>query len=197
MEEHATMKRPVHNVTLLMLAASLSGAALAQTASAPQKPKAAAAAAARPTAAPTPQARPAAGSKGLSRNDFLNGRGTEFSQMDGNRDGSVTELEMVSFKVKQADAEAIGRNRAAFAALDTDKNGYISAAEFGASVRPTPLPDVKPLINALDADHNGAVSVLEYRTAMAAQFDRMDRNRDGTVDPSEVAPRPSAPAMTR
>lgn len=147
-------------------------------------------------AKPTTPARQSANkpAQPLSRAQFLNGRSADFGRMDANSDKVLSELEIVTYRVKAAETEALARNKAAFAALDTDRNGSISPAEFAAIVKPVPLPDIKPMIASMDADRNNAISAPEYLNGMATQFDRMDRNRNGVIDQAELnqptTPRP-------
>lgn len=48
------------------------------------------------------------------------------------------------------------------------------------------------LIRMLDTDNDGTVDLAEAKAAAAAQFDRLERDKDGTLDKHELARRLSA-----
>jgi Ca2+-binding EF-hand superfamily protein len=48
------------------------------------------------------------------------------------------------------------------------------------------------LIGLLDTDHDGTVDLGEARAAASAQFDRLERDKDGTLDKRELSKRLSA-----
>ena len=43
-------------------------------------------------------------------------------------------------------------------------------------------PQVKQLLSLMDQDRNGKVSRAEFMAFMAAEFDRLDVNKDGELD---------------
>jgi hypothetical protein len=47
--------------------------------------------------------------------------------------------------------------------------------------------EAKKLILLMDTDKNGKVSKAEFMSFMAAEFDRLDVNRDGELDVQELA----------
>jgi hypothetical protein len=59
---------------------------------------------------------------------------------------------------------------------------------------PTPPPQrlaegelsAKQLLVLMDTDKNGKVSKQEFMAFMSAEFDRMDKNKDGELDVSEL-----------
>ena len=73
-----------------------------------------------------------------------------------------------------------------FTALDTNKDGVLSAAE----VTPPPMPGSMMSagrgVERADANHDGTVTLDEYHAMTAAMFARMDANHDGTVTPEEL-----------
>lgn len=90
--------------------------------------------------------------------------------------------------------------QAVIAALDTDKDGTVSPAEWEAYLKsmvpqpppfplPQPLPDPFPAtglsypspLAKFDADRNGKLSLAEAQAAIAA----LDTDKDGTVSPAE------------
>ena len=47
--------------------------------------------------------------------------------------------------------------------------------------------EVKQLILLMDTDKNGKISRKEYMDFMAAEFDRLDKDKSGELDPKELA----------
>jgi Ca2+-binding EF-hand superfamily protein len=46
--------------------------------------------------------------------------------------------------------------------------------------------DVKQLLLLMDTNKNGKISKQEYLTFMEAEFDRLDTNHNGELDPKEL-----------
>jgi Ca2+-binding EF-hand superfamily protein len=65
--------------------------------------------------------------------------------------------------------------------------GTISTAALAASHTAADR-DVKALLNKLDKDHNGVVSKDEFLDAMGREFDRLDVNKNNTLEPKELRP---------
>jgi len=86
---------------------------------------------------------------------------------DPNGDGVTTREEMV------------GGADARFAALDADKDGKLSAAEFG-------RPGGGRMMARADADGDGVITLDEARAAAGMRFDRLDANKDGKIDKAEA-----------
>jgi hypothetical protein len=115
------------------------------------------------------------------------GRGAGLMAFDLNGDGAVAKAE-----TEQVQAER-------FAKIDTDKNGYLSEAEFkahhaamraaaGGAERDRPDKDgaqggVRP---KMDADKDGKVSLAEFKAAPWARMQRFDANGDGKIDAAEA-----------
>jgi len=58
--------------------------------------------------------------------------------------------------------------------------------------------EVKQLILLMDTNKNGKISKQEFLAYMGAEFDRLDKDRSGELDPKELAQsevRPSRPAV--
>ena len=58
--------------------------------------------------------------------------------------------------------------------------------------------EVKQLLLLMDTDKNGKVSKKEFMDFMSAEFDRVDTNKSGELDPKEIAQsriRPSRSAV--
>lgn len=47
---------------------------------------------------------------------------------------------------------------------------------------------VKELLALMDTDKNGTISKQQWMKFMEAEFDRLDKNKKGEVDPKEVLP---------
>jgi hypothetical protein len=47
--------------------------------------------------------------------------------------------------------------------------------------------DVKQLLLLMDTDKNGKVSKQEYMSFMSGEFDRLDKDKSGELDPKELA----------
>jgi hypothetical protein len=47
---------------------------------------------------------------------------------------------------------------------------------------------VKQLLLLMDTDKNGKISKQEWLTVMAAEFDRLDKDKSGKLDVKEIAP---------
>lgn len=66
---------------------------------------------------------------------------------------------------------------------------------FSAQKSTAPMPNasavamqkVKELLLLMDTDKNGKISREEWMTFMAAEFDRLDRDKSGELDPKELS----------
>lgn len=112
-------------------------------------------------------------------------------RQDANRDGVTTR------------AEAIAQADARFAQMDTDRDGRISAGEMRAyrtamhdrmvaSGRDVPVPPPgggkhDGMGRQMDPNRDGSVTREEFQARALKRFDRMDANRDGTIDATERA----------
>jgi Ca2+-binding EF-hand superfamily protein len=63
--------------------------------------------------------------------------------------------------------------------------GTMSTAALAASAADR---ETKALLNRLDKDHNGVVSKEEFLDAMGREFDRLDVNKNNTLEPKELRP---------
>ena len=146
--------------------------------------------------------------KSVTRAELGTELDTDYADMDGDKDGKVTAAEINTRLVKSAEAkvEALRKERdAAFAQLDTNSDGSISKAEFEARAKLPTIkdPDAKPFLDQFDSDKDGAISKDEFRAPTLANFDRLDKNKDGTLTPAErnsasasAAPASPPPATT-
>lgn len=103
-------------------------------------------------------------------------------RVDANHDGTTTRAEMVA------------RTEARFAAMDTDKDGKITAAERHAArqaMRAKRHRDGRRGGGGYGMrgkpDGDGLVTRADALQRAASRFDRLDTNRDGTLDASERA----------
>ena len=48
------------------------------------------------------------------------------------------------------------------------------------------LDEVKQLLLLMDTDKNGKISKQEYMSFMEAEFDRLDKDKSGELDPKEL-----------
>jgi Ca2+-binding EF-hand superfamily protein len=63
----------------------------------------------------------------------------------------------------------------------------LATAALGQTTRPVNAdPEVKRLLLMMDKDKNGKVSRAEFMAFMAAEFDRLDVNKDGELDVQEL-----------
>ena len=137
------------------------------------------------TAAPlVAQATAAQASQPLARASLSITMDSAFREIDTNKDGQLTRIEIDKFQQAAALAEVQARSRAFFAQLDTDGNGQLSPAEF-AKVPLIAPPAAAPSLLKFDTSKDGKVSLLEHRTATLANFDRLDTDKDGFVSEAE------------
>lgn len=129
-------------------------------------------------------------SKPVTRTELSTRLDSDYSDLDANKDGKVDSAEINARLVKSAEAELemIKKERdAAFSKIDTDGNGSISRAEFDARAKlPTiKQPDAKPFLNRFDANKDGNISKDEFRALTLNNFDKLDKNKDGTLTVAE------------
>ncbi|HEY0412377.1 MAG TPA: EF-hand domain-containing protein [Allosphingosinicella sp.] len=84
--------------------------------------------------------------------------------------------------VTRAEVEQMNKDR--FAAMDANKDGFVTAAELGAAAGPE---RAARMIERLDTDKDGKVSAAELSQRMLGMFDLADANHDGTLTPEEQA----------
>lgn len=122
-------------------------------------------------------------------------RGNPMMRADANGDGVVTR------------AEAIAEADQRFAMMDTNRDGQFSADEMqaargmmrermeargGADRVPAPrgAEHAPGMGRHADPDGSGTISKAEWEARAGTRFDRMDANRDGTLDSAELAAMP-------
>lgn len=121
----------------------------------------------------------------LQRPAFIQTMDAEFNKMDADKDGRLTKKEVEDYQRAVSILAAQQRNIALFQALDADKSGTLSPAEFAKLPMQSP-PSPAPLILAMDLNRDGKITLVEYRTATQANFDRMDTDKDGIISAAEM-----------
>lgn len=91
-------------------------------------------------------------------------------QADANGDGQTT--------LAEAQAKVLERATA----IDTNKDGAITAAELQAHREQMRAERRAARMAAMDADKNGTVSVEEFAAVHSERLARVDRNGDGILD---------------
>jgi Ca2+-binding EF-hand superfamily protein len=137
-------------------------------------------------ASATAQPKPAAGAVAVPRNVFITTMDSEFKKMDADKNGILTKKEIEDFQRSTSILVAQRRNVALFQALDKDKNGQLSPAEFASLPMTTPPPNAAPILAATDGNRDGQVTLIEYRAGKLRNFDAMDADKDGIVSPAEM-----------
>jgi Ca2+-binding EF-hand superfamily protein len=122
----------------------------------------------------------------LPRTQFMAGMEGEFRKMDADKNGQLTRTEIEQFQTQQLAAQARVRNKALFGQLDKDKNGQLSPAEFAKIATPAPVANGQQMIARMDGNRDSQISLAEHRTATLANFDRIDRDKDGIVTAAEM-----------
>ena len=132
----------------------------------------------------------------LLRASFITTMDGEYRKIDANKDGQITRAEVDAFQKAAIKLQVETRRRAVFAALDADRNGQLSPAEF--SKEPISLPRNNPdVIMQFDTGRDGKVSLIEHRTATLANFDRLDADKDGVVSAVEMKAMQARPSFRR
>lgn len=135
-------------------------------------------------------ARPAEEEKAVTRMELSAELDKDYADLDADSDGKVTPAEINTRLVKSAEAqvELLKKERdAAFARLDTNGDGSISRAEFDERAKLPTIkePDAKPFLDRFDANKDEAISKDEFRTPTLANFDKLDKDKNGTLTPAE------------
>jgi Ca2+-binding EF-hand superfamily protein len=131
-------------------------------------------------------AQPAPPPGDLQRSAFITQMDAQFRLRDADGDGRITRAELTQFEQRTAHSAALAENARAFARLDANHDGALSAAEFAALVPPAAAPDVTPLMQRFDPNRDQAITLIEYRAATLANFDALDADHDGVVTQAEM-----------
>ena len=126
-----------------------------------------------------------AGGQSIAKAQWLSQAETEFTQVDTNKDGKMSRAEIETFQRAAAARLIATRNKQIFTALDADKNGQVSAAEFAKLSNPNPKVDVSNVMS-VDTNKDGSVSLAEHKAATLQTFTTGDANKDGTLTTAEL-----------
>jgi hypothetical protein len=77
----------------------------------------------------------------------------------------------------------------AFAQVRTPDNRKTDTVALGAD-------EVKQLLTLMDTDKNGKISRAEFMKFMEAEFDRLDKDKSGELDPKELTQSQVRPARS-
>jgi Ca2+-binding EF-hand superfamily protein len=129
-------------------------------------------------------------SKPVTRIELSDRLDTDYADLDADKDGKVDAAEISARLVKSAEAEieVIKKERdAAFAKFDTDGDGSISREEFDARAKLPTIkePDAKPFLDRFDANKDGGISKDEFREPTMTNFEKLDKDKDGTLSIAE------------
>ncbi|MGB1338545.1 EF-hand domain-containing protein [Planktomarina sp.] len=103
----------------------------------------------------------------------------DFSQLDANGDGQITQAEVKAFGATQ------------FAEADTDGDGSLTLEELTARAKADRAKKMgkraKRMLKRLDSDGNGTIELAEMEEKQGGMrmFDRMDENEDGVISQEE------------
>ncbi|WP_379545669.1 EF-hand domain-containing protein [Qipengyuania sp. DSG2-2] len=127
------------------------------------------------------------GDGSLSRAQFIAQMDAQFTQLDADQNGIITDAEIGQRRVQLQQAAALRLNQQIFQQLDTDGNGALSPQEFAALSNPNAVGAVPvPSVQEFDRDGDGAITLVEYRIRTQGNFDALDQDRDGIMSAAEM-----------
>lgn len=127
----------------------------------------------------------------VSRAAFTTLSQKAFRDLDGNKDGKVSQQELAQAQQKaeqQRAANLAKRQQDVFIRADADRDGKLSLVEFNKLVAPRPpaMPSAAQIVSTLDRNRDGSVSEQEFLADRNAQFDRLDTDKSGTLTAGEA-----------
>lgn len=122
----------------------------------------------------------------VPRATFISTMDAEFKRMDADKNNILTKKEIEEFQRSVSILVAQRRIVAMFQALDKDKNGMLSPAEFAALPMNLPPANSAPVLAQTDLNRDGQITMVEFRAGKLINFDRMDTDKDGIVTPAEM-----------
>lgn len=122
----------------------------------------------------------------IARTFFIATMDAEFKKMDADKNGLLTRREIEDFQRATSGLAAKQRNVALFLALDSDKNGQISPAEFASLPMSVAQANAAPVLAQVDGNRDGQATLIEYRVGKLRNFDQMDSDKDGVVTAAEM-----------
>jgi Ca2+-binding EF-hand superfamily protein len=128
---------------------------------------------------------PAPASQQNTRAEVQKMADTRFGAGDVNNDGFLSRDELQSMTA-QATQQVVAQMEQQFTAMDSDKNGQVSLAEFKAAATARVSPNSEAALQRFDTNKDGKVSATEFRAPVLATFDQVDANKDGIVTQDEA-----------
>jgi Ca2+-binding EF-hand superfamily protein len=128
---------------------------------------------------------PAAPSQQNTRAEVQKIADSRFGEGDVNNDNFLSREELQNMTAK-ATQQVVAQMEQQFTAMDTDKNGQVSLAEFKAAATARVAPNPEASLQRFDTNKDGKVSPTEFRAPVLATFDRVDANKDGIVTQDEA-----------
>ena len=110
---------------------------------------------------------------------------TRFGEGDVNNDGFLSSAELQNMTAK-ATQQVVAQMEQQFTAMDKDKNGQVSLAEFKAAATARVAPNPEASLQRFDTNKDGKVSQAEFVGPVLATFDKVDANKDGVVTQDEA-----------
>lgn len=98
----------------------------------------------------------------------------QFSEMDANEDGSVTQAEIHAYR------------KTRFMGADGNGDGALSVAELDAMMAEFRANHIKRRLTAMDTDGDGTVDSEEFARSRGRWMHRLDSNGDGAIDKAEI-----------
>ena len=128
---------------------------------------------------------PAPASQQNTRAEVQKMADTRFGEGDVNNDNFLSRDELQNMTAK-ATQQVVAQMEQQFTAMDKDKNGQVSLAEFKAAATAKVSPNAEAALQRFDANKDGKVSATEFRAPVLATFDQVDTNKDGIVTQDEA-----------
>jgi len=110
----------------------------------------------------------------------------EFRGMDADKNGIITRKEIEDLQRVASVLAARQRNAELFQALDMDRNGQLTSAEFAALPMNVAQPNAAPVLAQVDGNRDGQATLIEYRAGKLVNFDRIDTDKDGVATVAEM-----------
>lgn len=104
----------------------------------------------------------------VTKEEFAASHAARFTEADGDKDGKLSVDEVIAMREKAQAARKAQMAAAMIARLDTDKDGFVSAAEMDA------MPMMTRMFDRADANADGAISTEEAEAIRARMAERME-----------------------
>ncbi|TXI05511.1 MAG: hypothetical protein E6Q73_01815 [Pseudorhodobacter sp.] len=103
----------------------------------------------------------------VTKEELAANRAAKFTEADADKDGKLSADEMLAMREKAEAARKAEMAKAMIARIDTDNDGFVSAAEMEA------MPMMDKMFDRVDGDSDGAISTEEMEAAKARMAERM------------------------